>query len=135
MMNNNQKKHALLGMNHGTAGHQLRKKILFSLIEKLEMNICFQCSRVIADIDDLSIEHKSPWMSASKPKEAFFDLENIAFSHLSCNVSAAQRPNKVCHSKEDRDKRDAELGKKYWNLLTKEEQKVKRRDKYKKYGC
>ena len=40
----------------------------------------------------LSIEHKIPWLDSDNPKELFFNLEkNIAFSHLSCNISAARQ--------------------------------------------
>ena len=42
-------------------------------------------------MSDLSIEHKVPWMSADNPIDAFFDLDNIAFSHLKCNVMVSNR--------------------------------------------
>ena len=29
-----------------------------------------------------------PWLDSINPKESFFDINNIAFSHLSCNVGA-----------------------------------------------
>jgi hypothetical protein len=44
----------------------------------------------------LSIEHKIPWLDSENPISLFFDLENIAFSHLSCNSSAA-RPRETKH--------------------------------------
>jgi hypothetical protein len=97
MKNNNAKKDALLGESHGTAGNRLRKLLLFSLVQETGRNVCFQCGEQILSADELSIEHKEPWMSAENPREAFFDLNNIAFSHLSCNVAAANRPNKTEH--------------------------------------
>jgi hypothetical protein len=80
----NEKKNATLGMSHGTACGRLRKNILFSLLVQLKENICFKCSKPIENVGDLSIEHKKPWEGISA--DLFWDLENIAFSHLRCNV-------------------------------------------------
>jgi hypothetical protein len=77
-----------LGMPHGTASHRLRKKILFHLLKKLNENYCFKCSEPIENINDLTIEHKQPWEGISA--ELFWDLDNIAFSHLRCNVPHRQ---------------------------------------------
>ena len=68
--------------------------ILFSLLVKDKLNFCFQCNKVIDKIDNLSIEHKIPWLDSKNPVELFFDLENIAFSHLSCNAGAGRSWNK-----------------------------------------
>jgi hypothetical protein len=87
-MNSNQKKDATLGMPHGTAQHRLRKSILFFLLKKHGENICFKCSGLIERVEDLSVEHKKPWEGISA--ELFWDIENIAFSHLRCN-----RPNRL----------------------------------------
>lgn len=76
-----------LGMASGTANHRLRKNVLFHLLEKLNENVCFKCARTIETVDELSIEHKLPWEGRSV--ELFWDLSNIAFSHLICN-----RPHK-----------------------------------------
>lgn len=91
-MSSNEKKTALLGENAGTAAHKLRKSILFAAIAALGANICYRCAQVIDDIAQLSIEHKEAWQSAEKPREAFYDLNNIAFAHLSCNSRAASKP-------------------------------------------
>jgi hypothetical protein len=79
----NTKKTATLGMPHGTANSRLKKNILFHLLKKLKENVCFVCSKDIEVVEDLSIEHKLPWEGRSA--ELFWDLENIAFSHLRCN--------------------------------------------------
>lgn len=76
-----------LGMDPGTANGRLKKMILFSLIQETERDECFRCADVIGDIDNLSIEHKIPWLYNSV--SLFWDLDNIAFSHLSCNVGSA----------------------------------------------
>ncbi len=91
MDNANKKRKELLGMSFGTASHRLRKSILFNLLVKYKENICFQCKKPIENIDDLSIEHKVPWLNSGKPIELFFDLDNIAFSHLSCNCREASK--------------------------------------------
>lgn len=87
----NEKKQDQLGMPFGTASAKLRKAILFALLKELGKNICFQCKKEIENIDELSIEHIIPWIDSENPKELFFDMENIAFSHLSCNVKAVRK--------------------------------------------
>ena len=84
MGNSNQKKSATLGLAHGTACHRLRKNVLFHLLEKHGENSCFKCGEVISRVEDLSIEHKLPWEGISA--DLFWDLNNIAFSHIGCNV-------------------------------------------------
>jgi HNH endonuclease len=78
------RKSAFLGMPHGTANNRLRKMILFHLLQKHGENICFNCSEKIETVDELSIEHKQPWEGISL--ELFWSLDNIAFSHLRCNL-------------------------------------------------
>lgn len=81
-------------MAHGTASGRLRKMIMFELLHETGNLLCFQCGEKIEKIEELSIEHKIPWLDSENPKELFFDLDNIAFSHLSCNTGAARRPLK-----------------------------------------
>jgi hypothetical protein len=85
-MNNNRMKDEALGMPHGTAANKLRKMIMFDLLDTCGKNTCFKCGKIIETVDELSIEHKESWLYADDPKEAFFSLDNIAFSHLRCNV-------------------------------------------------
>jgi hypothetical protein len=85
-----------LGMNPGTARHRLVKQLMFKFIKELKLDICFQCSKKIEKIEDLSIEHKIPWRFSNKALELYFDLDNIAFSHGSCNRAAA-RPRVRTH--------------------------------------
>ena len=82
-----------LGMNPSTASHRLVKDILWSLIEKTEQDNCHQCGEKMQR-DNFSIEHKEPWLHSEKPAELYFDLDNISFSHLRCNVEA-RRPYRV----------------------------------------
>lgn len=80
----------LLGMPFGTANGRLRKNLIFYLAGKLDMLSCYRCQQTIEAIEDFSIEHTKSWQFAENPIEAFFDVENIAFSHLICNTQASK---------------------------------------------
>ncbi len=89
------RKTAHLGIPLGTAANRLRKLILFRYVQLAGDDVCFKCGGRIETVDDLSIEHKLPWEGRSN--DLYWDLDNIAFSHLKCNrphtyVSAAERP-------------------------------------------
>ena len=134
MSKSNDAKTKALGMAIGTASNRLRKMILFSFVCKLELDVCHQCGRKILSIDDLSIEHKEPWLQADDPIESFFDLDNIAFSHLSCNVAAATRPLKHYHTERERKQAQAKWDRKKHFKLPVEERKRRRREKYERHG-
>ena len=51
----------------------------------------------IKTVEGLSIEHKTPWLDRENAKELFWDLDNIAFSHLSCNSGARKQTVKMEH--------------------------------------
>lgn len=82
------KKHKQLGMNPSTASSRLVKDILFKLATEAGYK-CFQCSMELTR-DTFSIEHMTPWLDSEDPVGMFFDLENVAFSHLSCNIGASR---------------------------------------------
>ncbi len=88
-------KSELLGENFSTAAHKLRKSILFDLVKKLELDNCYRCTFKIDSIDQFSIEHIESWQRSDDPVGLFYDLENIAFSHLNCNIGAAYKPHKI----------------------------------------
>lgn len=88
MSNGNRRKDELLGEPHGTANGKLRKAIIFWLAGRCGMLTCFRCGVPVKTVNDLSIEHKDYWQFAADPRSAFFDLANIAFSHLRCNVQS-----------------------------------------------
>ena len=83
----NKKKNDTLGMPHGTALGRLRKMVLFSLLQNYGDDVCVRCGERIETVEDLSLEHIKPWEGISA--DLFWDLENIAFSHIQCN-----RPHK-----------------------------------------
>jgi hypothetical protein len=72
-----------LGMSASTARSRLVKMLLFRELQRSQNDKCFKCGTVISDIDHLSIEHKVAWLNRSP--DLFWDLDNIEFSHLSCN--------------------------------------------------
>ena len=84
----NKKRTEQLGMNVSTAQNRLRKKILFMLIQRLKLDQCYRCKKLIVEESDLSIEHKRPWFD--EDTRLFWDMGNIAFSHLGCNSSATR---------------------------------------------
>ena len=86
--NSNEKKSKQLGMNHSTAQGRLKKRILFMLVQRLKLDTCFQCKNLIVDVDDLSVDHKKPWLD--EDTRLFWDMGNIAFSHRDCNSLAAR---------------------------------------------
>ena len=87
-----QYKYDFLGMPHGTAQAKLRKLILFDLLKRHGEKVCYQCGKTIETIKELSIEHKKPWLGIDVA--LFWDLNNIAFSHLKCNISNGSHPTK-----------------------------------------
>ena len=88
-----------LGMNPGTASNRLKKNLLFEFAKRLDMHWCYQCGAEIKDCDDFTVEHKTPWLHSEDPRGLFFDIDNIAFSHKSCNYSASRvRKAKPCPS-------------------------------------
>lgn len=82
-MNRTQRKTDFLGMNWSTANNRLKKMIIFKLLVDSSKNVCFKCSSLIENIEELSIEHKKPWENIDVA--LFWDMNNIAFSHVSCN--------------------------------------------------
>ena len=91
-MNTRQRQYKQLGMPYGTACGRLRKIIMFHLIQKLKLDTCVRCKKLITNINDLSIEHIKPWLDIDI--NLFWDLNNIGFSHLSCNSKASRNPQK-----------------------------------------
>lgn len=90
------KKSQMLGMPIQTASNRLRKSLLWSLIQETGKDICYHCGGKILSEEDLSIEHKTPWMYSGREQELYFDLSNISFSHINCNKGAARKTFAKC---------------------------------------
>jgi len=80
----NRKATETLGMPQGTASGRLRKMLLFRQLKKHNENICVRCNKAIDAVEELSVEHIKPWEGISA--DLFWDLDNVAFSHMRCNV-------------------------------------------------
>jgi hypothetical protein len=72
-----------LGISYSTAVGQLKKQIWFRLVKQCGENFCFKCKKEIKTADELSVEHKQPWLHID-PK-LFWDVNNLAWSHRKCN--------------------------------------------------
>ena len=72
-----------LGMPYGTASQRLKKMIMFKLVKELKRDFCYRCGERIEHFKEISVDHKKSWLH--KSNELFWDLDNISFSHLSCN--------------------------------------------------
>jgi hypothetical protein len=94
------KKQQQLGMSPGTASHRLVKDILFDFVVKAGHK-CHRCGGELTR-DTFSIEHKTAWLDSEDPVAAFFDLSNIAFSHMHCNSGASRKPWKKYFTEEER---------------------------------
>lgn len=77
-------------MNPSTASGRLVKDILFSFVQKEEY-MCHHCGEPMSR-EDFSIEHIRPWLDSKDPVGLYFDLDNISFSHLKCNIGASRQP-------------------------------------------
>lgn len=96
MAGSNSKKEDQLGMPSGTASNRLRKLILFDLASKLKLVVCFRCGEKIETAADFSIDHRIDWLDVDP--DLFWDVENVVFSHFSCNISHGRRmERKVPH--------------------------------------
>lgn len=96
------KKKLQLGINPSTASGRLVKDILWKLIVQTQQDKCCKCNNTMTR-DTFSIEHIVPWLDSASPQELYFDLNNIGFSHLRCNVADARRPNKKYSSSKERE--------------------------------
>ena len=101
----NKKKYAQLGMHAGSAQRKLDRDLLFDLVVKAGHK-CFRCQLPLSR-NTFSVDHKVDWLDSPDPKVLFFDLNNIAFSHLTCNKQAPR----VAKLKDERSR--AEHRKKY----------------------
>ena len=89
----NDKKSKQLGMSFGTAGARLKRLIIWSLLVELNLEHCYRCEQLMS-VDTYSIDHDINWLD--NDVELFWDITNIRYSHLSCNVQASSRNDKHC---------------------------------------
>ena len=94
-----EKKKILLGMNPSTASARLVKDLLWNFVKRSGHSKCYRCG-IDMNRDTFSIEHKDAWMDSLDPVSSFFSIENIDYSHISCNVSAGASRRTVHESHE-----------------------------------
>ena len=83
-----------LGIDAGTAHNRLVKDLLWKFIVQCETTKCFRCGLEMCR-ETYSVEHKIPWRGTDNARGLFFDLDNVTFSHLKCNMAAARKPTKL----------------------------------------
>lgn len=81
----------LLGFK-GTATYKLYRLVIWSLLQELGRAICYRCNGPLIE-GEFHLDHKQPWRYTEDPIGLFFDLNNVAFSHPKCNLTA----RKVVH--------------------------------------
>lgn len=122
------KRDQLLGMSITTARSRLMRILLFEFSKQSSIPACYRCGDPIYTIEEFSIEHKQPWMQAKDPIKAYFDLQNIAFSHLKCNSEESHQRAKQYPSERERHnaanrryyaRKKKEKGGNRWEKLTK----------------
>lgn len=122
------KRSRLLGMSFMTARQRLDRDLLFAFATAAGHK-CYRCGGELTR-DDFSVEHKEHWTGASDPKAAYFDLSNIAYSHVHCNSKFSTRNREHSYAKGCRcDECKAEK-----RSYRSEYSADKRRDRYEKYG-
>lgn len=89
------KKRQQLGMPIGTATNRLVKALLYSFAQRLRLTTCYRCGQIIERPQDMSIDHKVSWLDSNNPQVLFFDVNNVALSHKTCNSEAGRRGRRI----------------------------------------
>lgn len=121
-------------MNCSTAQNRLVKDLLYYYAVESQQVSCYHCKKPMTR-ENFSIEHIDPWLDSDDPIGNFFDLQNISFSHLSCNIKASRIPHKQDLTEDERKDKSNKATKEWWNRLGKKKQQDRRRKNYAKYGC
>jgi hypothetical protein len=120
-----------LGMPFSKANYTLYRDIMYHLAIKSGLDLCVHCNKPLSR-DTFSVEHKISWQNSDNPVELFFSMDNIAFSHLSCNISVARKATRVYSDKERQERRN--IFQRKWRQENKEKYSKRRADKYKRLG-
>jgi hypothetical protein len=97
------RKTQILGESFSNANYRLARDLLFNFVEK-SGHVCHQCGEPLTR-STFSIEHIEDWMNHENPRDAFFNPDNIGYSHIACNTRAAaykQRKGPVVDGKRTR---------------------------------
>jgi hypothetical protein len=119
-------------MSFSKASYILYRDLLYSLVVKAQLNSCVHCKKSLSR-ETFSIEHLVPWQDSLNPIELFFSLENIGFSHLSCNISKARKYSKRDLTEEQKLEIKRRVQRK-WRKDNAEKYSKQRKDKYNRLG-
>lgn len=90
-----------IGFNQVAHARRVLMKILmFNYAKRLGLANCYRCKKEL-ELSDFTIDHIEGWRNKSNAKELFFDVDNIRFSHHSCNsanTSIEKKPKRHGHS-------------------------------------
>ena len=91
-MSESYSKHAKqqLGLAYSTARSKLLNLIVFELAKECGKNVCYRCGDEISSFEDMSIDHYEEWLHKENAHDLYFDIDNVGFSHRSCNAGAAR---------------------------------------------
>jgi hypothetical protein len=85
---NKEKEARLLGMPWTTAATRLQRMLLYALADECGKLDCYRCGERIDSVQEFSIEHIVSWLDSPN---LYWDLTNIAFSHMVCNRKAGRK--------------------------------------------
>jgi hypothetical protein len=128
---NNNKKHQL-GMNPSTASHRLVKDILWVLLTETGRTLCYRCGEEMTR-DTFSIDHVVPWLGSDTPVSLYFDIGNISFSHLRCNIVDGANKRQKYGSAEEAREAHLEAARE-WKRLNRSYSPTERRERYLRLG-
>ena len=117
------KKSEALGMNFTTAHYRLTRDLLFNLVKD---EPCFRCGGKL-ERENFSIDHKESWLSSSNPKDMFFSLDNISYSHHACN--SAETSQRKYFTDEDR-KEGKRVSNRKWDAKYKPRRQERRNKRF-----
>lgn len=123
----NRVKDEQLGCSYSSARMRLAKTLIFSFLQRLGEDVCFRCGKKIENIEDLSVDHKEPWLH--NDIALFWDINNISFSHRKCNSGARRSTKKKWNNLKERN-REA-FAKTYADPVKRERWLKQRRERYK----
>jgi HNH endonuclease len=92
-------KNDFLGENFSTATARLKRNLMFQMAQRLGLDSCFRCHNSIQTAEEISVDHKEPWLYVSK--ELFWNLNNLAFSHKRCNTTDRKELNKANNTRQN----------------------------------
>jgi hypothetical protein len=133
------RKRAVLGRHMSSAMRALTRDLLFHFAVSTGHK-CYRCGNGL-DRETFSIDHKQDWLNSDDPKAKFYDIENIAFSHLRCNITAPRIMTAGAAPLPSRKRKTQEYMARYYQehikgkVTSTEEFKAHRRDYMRQYNA